>query len=296
MSKKLYGIYAPITTPFDKDGTLNLCHLKENVKKYAASPLHGYLVLGSNGENKSLTTEEKKQVVKTVLENKSPKQAAAVGSIFESTRETIDFALCAQEMGADFIALLPPCYFKNKMTDSVLYRYFTDIASAVKIPCVLYKAPQFAGGVDLSLNLICECAKHPNIIGIKDSSSSGVEKILHTVPKEFNVMSGSANTLFSAMLNGAVGGVVSLANILPDVVMKWFGYIESGDLVNAAKMNHIIIGANMDISGKYGIAGAKYAMDCCGLHGDYPRLPLLPLTEEAKTSIRSAIESVNLDI
>lgn len=295
MRKELHGIYAPITTPFDGDGTLNLDHLGENVRRYAASPLSGYLVLGSNGENKSLTAQEKEQVVRTVIGNKAPGQAAAVGSIFESTRETIGFAQKAEELGADFIALLPPSYFKKAMSDGVLYRYFTDVASAVSIPCVLYKAPQFAGGVDLSLDLIRKCAEHPNIVGIKDSSASGIEKILHGVPKDFQVMSGSANTLFSAMLNGAAGGVISLADSLPEVVARLFGYMESGDLEKAAGLNHTVIGANMDISGKYGVAGVKCAMDCCGLHGDYPRLPLQPLSEGDREFIRSVVESAHWD-
>lgn len=289
--KELRGIYAPITTPFDRDGTLNLAHLKENVKRYADSFLDGYLVLGSNGENKSLTTQEKEQVVRTVLENKSPKQMVAVGCIFESTMETVDFARRAEEMGADFIALLPPCYFKKAMNDDVLYQYFTDVASAVKTPCVLYKAPQFSGGVDLSLSLIQKCAAHPNIVGIKDSSSSGIEKILHTVPQEFHVMSGSANTLFSAMINGATGGVISLADSLPDVVTRLYSYLESGDLGKAAELNHTIVSANLDISGKYGVAGVKCAMDFCGLHGDYPRLPLLPLSERERSSIQAVLQT-----
>lgn len=293
MRKKLYGIYAPITTPFEADGRLNLEHLKKNVRSYAKSKLHGYLILGSNGENKSLTTEEKLDVVRTVIENKNPEQSAAVGSIFESTMETIAFARKAQDLGADFIAMLPPCYFKKAMNDEALYRYFSDIADSVVVPCVLYKAPQFSGGVDLSQSLIQRCARHPNIVGIKDSTSSGVEKILHAVPQDFAVMSGSINTLLSAMLNGAAGGVISLADSLPNEVVHLYSLIQQNDLVRAAKLNHLMVGANMDISGKYGVAGVKCAMDSCGFYGDYPRLPLLPLDETAQEDIRTLLAGID---
>ena len=143
--------------------------------------IHGYLALGSNGENKSLTNEEKIAVAKVIIENKAPEQIVMAGSIFESTMETIAFAKEMEKLGADYITLLSPCYFKSAMKDEVLIRYFTDVASAVDTPCMLYNAPQFCGGITLSLNVIKECAKHPNIVGIKDSSSGNVEKIALSV-------------------------------------------------------------------------------------------------------------------
>jgi 4-hydroxy-2-oxoglutarate aldolase len=277
MSKPLSGIFAPITTPFDEKGTLLYDHLIFNVEKYAQTGLRGYLILGSNGENKSLTTEEKERVLKSVLSHKAPAQTAMAGSIFESTKETIDFALMAQEAGADYITLLPPSYFKSAMKDPVLLKYFTDVASALKIPCLLYRAPQFSGGVDLSVPLIRECAGHPNIVGIKDSSSGGIEKILHGVGEGFTVLSGSANSFFAAMTGGAAGGVLSIANYLPETAVTLYEYIKNGDFSRAAALNRLIVAANLEISGAHGVAGVKCAMDQSGYHGDYPRLPLLPL-------------------
>jgi 4-hydroxy-2-oxoglutarate aldolase len=292
MKKNLEGIFAPISTPFDEKGNINYEHLIHNVKKYTQTELRGYLILGSNGENKSLTAEEKEKVVKIILKHKKPEQIAMVGSIFESTHETLDFALTAQEAGADYITLLPPSYFKSAMKDPVLLKYFTDIASALKIPCLLYKAPQFSGGVDLSVNLIRECAKHPNIAGIKDSSSSGIEKILHSVPEDFSVLSGSANTFFSAMLGGAVGGVLSIANYLPEKAVDLYKYIISADLHKAAELNQLIVKGNIEISGTYGVAGVKCAMDQTGYYGDFPRLPLLPVPPDGVSHIKQILRDL----
>jgi 4-hydroxy-2-oxoglutarate aldolase len=289
MKKNLEGIFAPISTPFDAEGNINYEHLIHNVKKYARTELRGFLLLGSNGENKSLTTAEKERVVKTVLEHKNPEQTAMVGSIFESVRETLDFALMAQEAGADYITLLPPSYFKGAMKDPVLLKYFTDVASCLKIPCLLYKAPQFSGGVDLSLDLIRECAKHPNIVGIKDSSSSGVEKILRRVPENFAVLSGSANTFLSAMLGGAVGGVLSIADYLPEKAVRLYKHIINGDLHKAVELNQIIVNSNIEISGTYGVAGVKCAMDQAGYYGDLPRLPLWPVSPDGVSHIKQIL-------
>jgi 4-hydroxy-2-oxoglutarate aldolase len=292
--KALEGIFAPITTPFDEEGRVNYEHLVFNVEKYAKTKLHGYLILGSNGENKSLTNKEKEEVVKTIIAHKAPGQAAMVASIFESTMETKDFALLAQEAGADFITLLPPSYFKSAMKDNALLQYFSDVASAVKIPCLLYKAPQFSGGVDLSVSLIKECAGHPNIRGIKDSSSGGIEKILHSVPENFTVLSGSANTFLAGMLGGAKGGVLSLANYLPEKAVDLYELIKAGDLVKAAALNKAIVNCNIDVSGSYGVAGVKGAMDETGYHGDFPRKPLLPLPPEAGPGIKRGLENLAL--
>ncbi len=296
MNKICTGVFAPITTTFDPDGTLNLDAMRENVKKYAASPIHGYLALGSNGENKSLTNEEKIAVAKVIIENKAPEQIVMAGSIFESTMETIAFAKEMEKLGADYITLLSPCYFKSAMKDEVLIRYFTDVASAVDTPCMLYNAPQFCGGITLSLNVIKECAKHPNIVGIKDSSSGNVEKIALSVPEDFQVLSGSANTFLSCLLNGGIGGVISLANSVPDVVCRLYDYFVKGELAKAAALNREVIKANMGVSGKYGVAGVKYAMDLNGFFGGAPRLPLLPISEEGKQAVRACLDAADFSL
>ncbi|GHT63164.1 dihydrodipicolinate synthase family protein [Spirochaetia bacterium] len=289
MTEKLCGIFAPITTPFNKDGSVNYEHLGANVQRYAKTDLKGFLILGSNGENKSLRQNEKEQVVKTIIAAKAPGQVTMVGSIFESTTETVEFAKMAEQAGADFITLLPPSYFKSQMKDSVLLKYFTDTASSVKTPCLLYKAPQFSGGVDLSLNLIKDCAGHPGIAGIKDSSSSGIEKILLSVPEGFAVLSGSANTFFTAMLSGATGGVISMADYMPEKITELYTLIRSGKLKEAADLNNRIVKCNINVSGSWGVAGVKCAMDICGYHGGAPRLPLLPVPDEGVNALKRSL-------
>ncbi|MBC8589281.1 dihydrodipicolinate synthase family protein [Paratissierella segnis] len=296
MNEKLKGVFAPITTPFDEDGAFSVKKLEFNIQKYAITNIAGYLVLGSNGENKSLSSNEKEEVIKTVIANKSAGQVVMVGSIFESTRDTIEFALKSEELGADFITLLPPSYFKGIMTDSILIKYFTDVADAINTPCLMYNAPQFAGGVSISLNVIKQCSKHPNIVGIKDSSSGNIEKTILSIDSEnFDVLSGSANTFLSALLHGATGGVISLADSLPNLVVKLYRYVMDGDIKKAVELNKKILRANYVISGEYGVAGVKTAMDIEGYCGGAPRLPLLPLEEEGVNKLRKILKDIELD-
>ena len=295
MEKNLMGVFAPITTPFDEKGEVAYNKLIDNMKFYAKSGLKGYLALGSNGENKSLTTEEKTKVLDTIIKHKGTNQFVMAGCIFESTKETIEFAKIAERLGSDFITLLPPSYFKKEMTDGVLFRYFSDVANNVKKPCLVYNAPQFCGGTVLSVSLIKDLAKHPNIIGVKDSSNAAnIESYLFAVRDSFNVIPGSANFFMNALFMGANGGVISLANIFPDMTCQLFDLVVAKKYEEAFKLNEKVIQTNKSVSGTGGVAAVKYAMDLAGLHGGNPRLPLLPLGDDVKKKIEDYLKKEGL--
>jgi 4-hydroxy-2-oxoglutarate aldolase len=295
MEKRLMGVYAPITTPFDESGEVAYDKLIENMNFYAKSGLKGYLALGSNGENKNLTTEEKIKVLDTIIKYKGANQYVMAGCIFESTKETIEFAKIADELGSDFITLLPPSYFKKEMTDAVLLRYFSDVADSVKKPCLVYNAPQFCGGTILSVSLIKELAKHPNIIGVKDSSNAAnIEGYLFAVRDSFNVVPGSANFFMNSLFMGANGGVISLANIFPNMTCELYDLVVAKKYEEAFKLNEKVIQTNKSVSGTGGVAAVKYAMDLAGLYGGNPRLPLLPLGDDIKKKIEGFLKKENL--
>jgi 4-hydroxy-2-oxoglutarate aldolase len=295
MEKNLMGVFAPITTPFDEKGEVAYNKLIDNMKFYAKSGLKGYLALGSNGENKSLTTEEKTKVLDTIIKHKGTNQFVMAGCIFESTKETIEFAKIAEGLGSDFITLLPPSYFKKEMTDGVLFRYFSDVANNVKKPCLVYNAPQFCGGTVLSVSLIKDLAKHPNIIGVKDSSNAAnIESYLFAVRDSFNVIPGSANFFMNALFMGANGGVISLANIFPDMTCQLYDLVVAKKFEEAFKLNEKVIQTNKSVSGTGGVAAVKYAMDLAGLHGGNPRLPLLPLGDDVKKKIEDYLKKEGL--
>jgi 4-hydroxy-2-oxoglutarate aldolase len=119
MTQKVCGIFAPITTPFVGD-EVAFDRFKENIKKYSQTPLNGYLVLGSNGESKSLTEDEKLKLLEIVLAEKAAHQLIMAGTGYESTRQTIAFSKKVQELGADIVSLVTPSYFKKSLSDEAL--------------------------------------------------------------------------------------------------------------------------------------------------------------------------------
>ncbi len=294
MNERLKGIIAPITTPFTKDGEVDYKGLKKNMDFYAKSGIQGYLALGSNGENKSLTNDEKVKVLETIVDNKSKEQFVMAGCIFESTYETIHFAKEYEKIGADFITLLPPSYFKKQMTEPVLIKYFNDVANSVHTPCLLYNAPQFCGGTELTVNLVKECAKNPKIVGIKDSSKGNIEGFLFAVRDHICVMAGSADFFMKTMFMGGTGGVVSLANVFPSIVNDLYKLILAKDYEKAFALNEKVLQLNKGVSGSGGVAAVKYGMDLAGLCGGEPRLPLLPLADEIKAKMEAFLKKEGL--
>lgn len=292
MTTDVKGVFAPITTPF-VDEELSLEHLKNNMQMYKKSSLSGYLVLGSNGENKSLTEDEKFKVLELVLQEKAEHQVVAAGASFESTRETIAFSKKVAAMGADIVSLLTPGYFKKSLTDDALIGYYTDVADAVDIPVFAYNAPGFTG-ITLSNNVVAKISQHPNIAGMKDTSPAGIAGYLEVCSDDFNILAGSMNTLFIGLTLGATGGVISLANGFPEPCCELYSKFMEGDKAGARKMHSMLFKLNGAVSGSSGVAGVKYAMELGGYFGGNPRLPLLPLKQSDKDRIKGAAEEAGL--
>ncbi|GHU94869.1 dihydrodipicolinate synthase family protein [Spirochaetia bacterium] len=289
-ASKVRGVYAPITTPFLDNEELDEGGLRRNMAFYAASPLHGYLALGSNGENKSLSWEEKLKVLSIIAEGRGKNQTLMAGIIFDSTIESLRFIREAEKLRPNYLTLLAPSYFAKQMTDDVLFHYFSTLADSTNIPCLLYNAPQFSGGVVLSAALISRLSSHPNILGVKDSyNAASISSYLLAAQKDLSVMAGSADYFLYAMTLGATGGVLSLANIFPALTNELYELALSGQFEKAFTLNKKVLQLNKGVSGKGGVAAVKYAMDIAGLCGGKPRLPLLPLEKNTAESIKNVI-------
>ena len=288
--EKLSGVFAPVVTPFDNDN-VRYDWLQENLEKLGKTELKGYLALGSNGEFISLTREEQLEILKVFVKYKGKKIVMA-GTSRESTRETIDFSCQAVDAGVDFVSILTPHYFAKQITDDVLIRYYTEVADNVPIPVLLYNAPGFAGGVQISPPVIKRLSSHPNIVGMKDSSSSGINSYLSVTRDNdtFHVLAGSANFFYPALVCGAAGGVLSLANCLPDGCCQLYQSFIEGRFEEAQHLHFRIFALNKAVSGRAGVAAVKAAMDLMGYRGGSPRKPFVALDKVTRSIIREAFQ------
>lgn len=289
LREKLSGIFLPISTPFLENEEVDYEGLIFNLRYYARTGVKGYLALGSNGENKSLTEEEKLKVLKTIVTHKGEGQVVMAGAAYEAQRDVERFMMEAGTVGADFLLLLSPSYFKKQMTEDVLYHFFTTVADRSPLPLLLYNAPEF-NGLTLTPQLVRCLAAHPNIVGMKDSAASGIENFLEFTSQKFLVLAGSINFLFPAMTRGAMGGTVSLANSFPLMALELYECGVRRDETTGAPLQERILRINKAISGKYGVPGVKAAMSLAGLRGGIPRRPLLPLTEIQCEELRESLK------
>ena len=279
----LSGVFPALTTPFAADGSVALADLKHNLQRYNGTDLAGYVVLGSTGESVLLSREETDGILVTAKEVAAPGKKLIAGTGAESTAETIAKTKRVAELGYHGALVKTPHYYKPAYKPDVLITHYRKVADKSPIPVLLYSVPQFTG-VTLEAPEVAALAEHPNIIGIKDSSGhiQRVGEMIAAVPAKFQVLVGSASTVFPALAIGARGTILALANALPEKCVALYDMVRRGQFEQARELQNILLKASKLIVSEAGIAGVKFVMDQRGYRGGIPRPPLLPLTEEAK--------------
>ena len=286
--KKLSGVFAPIVTPF-RDDRILFDGLISNVEKMNRSGLRGYFVLGTNGEYKSLATDERAEVLKAVVGHRSPDKVIMAGTGAESTKETIELSLKAAELGVDMVSLLMPHFFAKKIDDEVLAGYILEVAEVSPVPVLLYNNPSVAAGVTIGANLIRMVASHPNLVGIKDSSKQTFKDNLRAAGEDLCVLAGSANYFLELLQAGGSGGVLSLANAFPDSCAELYRAFVEGRMDAADELNRALVDLNAQVSGTYGVAGVKAAMDLVGFSGGDPRRPMKAMSAAQREGLAQAL-------
>ena len=271
---RLGGIMPPITTPFLK-GELASDKLKDNLRKWNQTGLSGFLVLGSNGETVYLNDKEKIKVIEVCRDSIPADKIMMVGTGLESTQETIRFTNQAAKMGANYALVITPSYFKGSMKPEIIHEHFVAIAESSRIGVLLYNVPQFTG-INMEPELVAKLSEHPNILGIKDSSGNigQLSQIIDLSQNGFTVFTGSAPVLFPALCIGAAGGILAVANVIPQECVRIQNLFNEGKLDEARTLQSQLTFLAKAVTTKYGIGGLKIAMDLAGYFGGNPRRPL----------------------
>ena len=291
---KLKGIFPPITTPFDHAGNIYASKVEHNIEKWNRTKLAGYVVMGSTGESVMLTPDEKFTMWELAAKYASPDKLLIAGTGVESVRETVCLTNRAAEMGYKAAMVRTPHYYKNLLgrADAQVL-YFRAVADQSKIPLIIYNWPQ-ATGIDIPVEAVVALSEHPNIVAIKESSGSleKVMQMLREVRQGFQVMVGSAPTLWPSLLMGACGAILAYANAAPySVIAIWEAYRTREEAAGLDWQNRIGRAATL-VTSKYGVPGLKYAMDLNGYYGGPPRLPLSAATPQAKQEIEDAFRDL----
>ena len=293
---KIKGVIPPMITPFKDNDEVDYEGFVKNVEKWNEFDLAGYLVLGSNSETVYLTEEEKLKLIELTVKHKKEDKLVMVGTGMESTRETISLTNKAAELGADCALILTPFYYGGKMNDEALINYFTEVADDVNIPVLIYNVTKFTH-VNISPKAVGVLSKHPNIIGMKDSSGNIPQLVDFKAVLDlnaFNLMVGTASAWYPALTLGIEGSVMALANCCPGECIEIQKEYDAGNEYKAREIYERVFPVNSAVTGKYGIAGLKYACDLLGFNGGYVRKPLLQITSTEKNGLKEVLEKALL--
>jgi 4-hydroxy-2-oxoglutarate aldolase len=272
---------------------VDLDALSENVKQYNRSPLFGYVVTGSTGEAVMLSEEEKLRVWACASEAASSDRMLIAGTAAQSTVETVSLARAAARSGYHAALVLTPSFFRVQMQSQQLQlSFFSAVADASPIPIILYNFPQMTG-IDLDAETLAKAAEHQNVVAIKESSAelSKIEALRKALPRGMPLLVGASAKFDECLLRGANGGILAIANALPDSACRILEKFSVGDITGAAVEQSRIREA-AGTPPKYGIQGLKYAMEVRGFKGGPCRHPLPLVTEEAKAEIRVTFEAL----
>jgi 4-hydroxy-2-oxoglutarate aldolase len=290
---KLHGIFAPLITPFDADGNVALGHVRNNVALYNKTKLAGYVPNGSTSESVLLRWDEVYKVWEAVRDAAAPDKILIAGTGAESTAETIEHTNRAAKIGYAVALVRTPSFYKPSINDHMLAEHYLRVADAARIPVMVYSVPVFTH-VTVTASLIERVGKHPNIVGMKDSSGdvAGVAAIIAAAPKEFQTLTGSAATLYEALQAGAVGAILGLADAFPDLCAEIYAAAGAGDRAKAQMLAQKLLVPSKMLLMDYGIAGLKYAMERLGFYGGLPRLPLLGVSDAGKVEIEAMLANL----
>jgi len=275
------GVVVPIITPIDQDERIDEAKTREQVDYVIDGGVSGILIFGSNGEFYMVEEDEMKRGLNIMVDQARGRVAVYFGIGAISMKKCCRLAKMAVENGAAGISVLQPMFLKP--TYAELYHHFKTIAEAVPdTPMLLYNNPGRTG-YTLSAQLVEELARNvPNIVGMKDTSgdiTQTAEFIRRTRDIGFKVFGGKDTLLYASMCHGAVGGVCTAANFMPELITDVYNKFVAGDwkgsLEAQFKLNPVRLA--MDLA-SFPVA-AKDMANLRGRDVGVPYLPTMPTPE-----------------
>lgn len=288
----LNGILAPLVTPFQEGGDVDLDGFGRNIRAHLAAGCIGVVVTGSTGEAALLDDSERNALVERARAEVGNDRTLVVGTGSESTRLTIARTRAAAERGADGVLVVAPHYYSDAMSADALREHYERVADESPVPVMLYTIPKYMH-FSLSPELVAELAQHDNIIGMKDSSGDAAlfARYLESQSESFRVLTGSGVLFCEAMIMGAHGGILAVSLFAPARSFDVWNAHQRGDHSAAISAQGPLTPLAQRIVGQMGVAGVKAALDRVGLVGGLTRSPLRPLGAPAKALLEELLRA-----
>ena len=288
------GILPALVTPFTDDGkAIDEERLRALVRRCVELGVHGVVPCGTTGEFVNLATEEKKRVIKIVVDEVNGKVPVIAGTGASGTDQALEMTKYAKDVGCDAALIVTPFYLKP--TDRGIYEHYDTIASKVDLPIILYNIPQCTG-VELTWQMVEDLAQIPNVVGLKDSSGQlrYILAVLEKVRDKINVLCGHDEVVVAALAAGCSGAILASANVIPDIWVQIYNHVKNGELQKARELQYKVQKIARIIAAS-GPVGTKEALNMMKIKVGPVRKPLSvggELTYEAREELRLDLEKI----
>lgn len=279
------GLGVALITPFMENGAVDFAAVARIVDNLVAGGVDYILVLGTTGETPTLTTDERKALIRFVKERVAGRLPLMVGVGGNCTHDVIKTLRSWDLSGYEAILSVNPYY--NKPSQEGLYQHFKAIAEASPLPIMLYNIPSRTG-VNMTPETIARIAKEcDNIIGVKEASGDleQMAKIKELLPEDFLLVSGDDGLTVEVIKRGGEGLISVLANAYPTQTKEVLALALAGEIAQAEeKLNRLndIISALFEEGNPVGI---KSLLSAKGVCTNTLRLPLVSGSEALQEKI-----------
>ena len=292
MAEGYTGTGVALVTPFLNDKSIDFNGLDNVVNHVINGGVEYIVALGTTGEPATLSKDEKKLVVKSIIKSVNNRKPIILGIGGNNTSEVIKNILNTNLEGISAILSVSPYY--NKPTQRGIYEHFSAIAAKSPLPIIIYNVPSRTASNISADTILKLAANHRNIIGVKEASGDLVQimKIIRSKPSYFNVISGDDALTLPMIYIGSVGVISVIANSHPR---------EFSDMVRAALKNESqkanslhfklldFIGALFEEGSPAGVKAALELLNVCGRE---VRLPLVSASSELMTKMQKMIKEI----
>jgi 4-hydroxy-tetrahydrodipicolinate synthase len=289
------GSIPALVTPMREDGGVDLDAWDRLLDFHVREGTDGVVVGGTTGESPTLERTELETLVSRAKSRLGGRIPVIAGSGSNSTAHSVALSVAAQDAGADGLLLVTPYY--NRPTQEGLFRHFTAIADAVRIPVVLYNVPGRTA-CDLLPETIARLSGHPRIVAVKEATGDVARgmAVLGQVRSGFVVLSGDDPTAAALMRIGARGVISVTANVAPRAMHEMCVAARSGRHEAAAEANERLMPLHRALFVEPNPIPVKWAVHRLGLIGPGIRLPLTPLSASLEPQVLAAMHLAGVSV
>jgi len=284
------GTFTAIVTPF-KDGEIDEAALEHIIRLQIRARVDGVVPVGTTGESPTLSYEEHIRVIALTVQFAAGKIKVLAGTGANSTTEAIYLTKAAEDAGADGSLQVAPYY--NRPTQEGVFQHFHAIASATRLPIVLYNIPSRCG-VEIAIETVARLAGAcRNIVGLKEASGSAdrVSQLRAMLGPRFSILSGDDSLTLPFMAAGANGVVSVASNVIPSQVAAMVKAFATGKTSRALKLHLEYYSLFKDLFIETNPIPVKTALTMMGHIQEEFRLPLTSISLKHRESLKATLKS-----